>query len=84
MPALIRTESSTGRSEDSPGHIDNNDLRFLEDHEYPALLFPGYSEKPLSEQLEPIAVIGMGTLNNPTSSLVKDTILRQLFDLNLS
>ncbi|OKL57953.1 hypothetical protein UA08_06759 [Talaromyces atroroseus] len=32
----------------------------IEDSEYPALQFPGYAEKPLSEQLEPIAVVGMG------------------------
>lgn len=33
---------------------------YVDDHSYPALSFPGYAEKPLSEQLEPIAVIGMG------------------------
>lgn len=32
----------------------------IDDVEYPALSFPGYAEKPLSEQLEPIAVVGMG------------------------
>ncbi|KAH7032589.1 uncharacterized protein B0I36DRAFT_373300 [Microdochium trichocladiopsis] len=29
------------------------------DEEYPAMTFPRYSEKPLHEQLEPIAVVGM-------------------------
>jgi hypothetical protein len=28
--------------------------------EYPAISFPGYAEKPIKDQLEPIAVIGMG------------------------
>lgn len=28
--------------------------------DYPAVSFPGYAEKPLTEQLEPIAVVGMG------------------------
>lgn len=31
-----------------------------ESNDYPAVSFPGYAEKPLDEQLEPIAVIGMG------------------------
>ena len=36
-------------------------LQTFDDVEYPAVTFPGYAEKSLSEQLEPIAVIGMGT-----------------------
>jgi hypothetical protein len=30
--------------------------------DYPAASIPGYAEKPLNEQLEPIAVVGMGAL----------------------
>ena len=45
-------EASEGSSERSSQIIENDD--------YPALSFPGYSEKPLTEQLQPIAVIGMG------------------------
>ncbi|KAI9730793.1 MAG: hypothetical protein M1818_008073 [Claussenomyces sp. TS43310] len=55
MPGLtVSSRSSLGSFEDSPrgGPIAQED--------YPALSFPGYAEKPLEEQLEPIAVIGMG------------------------
>ena len=31
-----------------------------DDISYAGATYPGYSEKPLSEQLEPIAVVGMG------------------------
>ena len=61
MPALIRDYPSSGSSEHSfndsgtPGNSQDAD-----GFEYPAMSFPGYSEKPLSEQLEPIAVVGMG------------------------
>lgn len=33
---------------------------FQDIYQYPALSFPGYNERPLDEQLEPIAVVGMG------------------------
>ncbi|TVY54903.1 Reducing polyketide synthase DEP5 [Lachnellula cervina] len=36
-----------------------------ESNDYPAVSFPGYAEKPLDEQLEPIAVIGMGDVGSP-------------------
>ena len=35
-----------------------------DDISYAGTTLPGYSEKPLSEQLEPIAVVGMGN-NKP-------------------
>lgn len=47
-------ESSDDDSAISPKIIENGD--------YPALSFPGYHEKPLTEQLEPIAVVGMGEI----------------------
>lgn len=63
MPALIREERASGSSDDGPGDSDAIHVRVVEDFEYPALSFSDYSEKPLSEQLEPIAVVGMGMLN---------------------
>jgi hypothetical protein len=62
MPALISNSyRSSSPSEDS---FDDNGSAttpsIIDDLQYPALSFPGYSEKPLSEQLEPIAVVGMG------------------------
>jgi len=36
-------------------------------YEYPAATFPGYAEKPLYEQLEPLAVVGMGTYITTTA-----------------
>jgi hypothetical protein len=59
MPASTRHQSSSGSSEDS-----SSQFRFSEDSEYPALSFADYSEKPISEQLEPIAVVGMGMLES--------------------
>lgn len=47
-------DSSVESSTPGPRIIDSND--------YPALPFPGYTEKPLNEQLEPIAVVGMGKI----------------------
>lgn len=32
----------------------------IKDDDYAAKMLPGSSEKPLSQQLEPIAVVGMG------------------------
>ncbi|KAI1842798.1 hypothetical protein JX266_010974 [Neoarthrinium moseri] len=58
MPGLIvqsRT-SSEGPHASRQGSSRNS---VIED-DYPAATFPGYAEKPLDEQLEPIAVIGMG------------------------
>ena len=36
-----------------------------DDINYAGASLPGYSEKPLSEQLEPIAVVGMGNNKPP-------------------
>ncbi|KAI9164038.1 Reducing polyketide synthase DEP5 [Paramyrothecium foliicola] len=57
MPGLLRTSSSS--SQVSDGSRDSSQSTSLYG-DYPALSFPGYAEKPLDEQLEPIAVIGMG------------------------
>ncbi|WEW58624.1 hypothetical protein PRK78_004092 [Emydomyces testavorans] len=60
MP-LIRnsTPSSSGCSLDGYGS-DSSATSMVSDYEYPAIAMPGYAEKPLSKQLEPIAVVGMG------------------------
>lgn len=52
MPGLISTRSSSASPIDD-GSVDSQ-------WEYPAVSFPGYTEKPIDEQLEPIAVVGMG------------------------
>lgn len=62
MPAIIVKERSSSMSENSPCEKYDSPFQVMDDGEYPAVNFPGYSEKPLSEQLEPIAVVGMGTL----------------------
>ncbi|KAH8698986.1 putative polyketide synthase [Talaromyces proteolyticus] len=38
----------------------SSESEIIDPMDYPAVNFPGYSEKPLNEQLEPIAVVGMG------------------------
>ncbi|MCJ1261266.1 hypothetical protein MMC22_001130 [Lobaria immixta] len=60
MPALISEQRPPGSLKDVASDGDSIHLRIVEDFEYPAMSFAGYSEKPLSEQLEPIAVVGMG------------------------
>ena len=53
--------SSEGPSGDKPtSNPSGSSESSLMDEDYAAASFPGYSEKPLEEQLEPIAVIGMG------------------------
>ncbi|PCG91451.1 Acyl transferase/acyl hydrolase/lysophospholipase [Penicillium occitanis (nom. inval.)] len=59
-PYLQDPESSPARSEQSLPTRTPSYPTVIDDAEYPALSFPGYAEKPLSEQLEPIAVVGMG------------------------
>ncbi|KAH8704702.1 putative polyketide synthase [Talaromyces proteolyticus] len=63
MSPYLHESSSSGSGGLTPVSVashgsDNGSV--IEDSEYPALQFPGYAEKPLSEQLEPIAVVGMG------------------------
>jgi hypothetical protein len=59
MPGLLKlTSSGATSSQDSSSDLGHEDGPIVDD--YPAASFPGYSEKPLSENLEPIAVIGMG------------------------
>ncbi|CAJ2505535.1 Uu.00g129290.m01.CDS01 [Anthostomella pinea] len=58
MPGLI-TRASRSPSQGSEESRQSTPASSLYG-DYPALSFPGYAEKPLEEQLEPIAVIGMG------------------------
>jgi hypothetical protein len=59
MPGLTFDRSSSSSSGSTPLSTPENE-GFVSDMQYPAVSFPGYAEKPLSQQLEPIAVIGMG------------------------
>ena len=62
MPGLLRTSSSS--SEDFLEYSRGSGHKASIREDYPALSFPGYAEKSLDEQLEPIAVVGMGELNH--------------------
>lgn len=64
MPALVKEWQSLASSEGSIDSSHDSHSGVMENFEYPALSFPGYSEKPLSEQLEPLAVVGLGMLNS--------------------
>jgi hypothetical protein len=57
MPGLI-TRTSRSSSQHSEESRRSSESSLYGD--YPAISFPGYAEKPLEEQLEPIAVVGMG------------------------
>lgn len=64
MPAVTRNASPSSQS--SFDGLHNSDTSpssaasSAGDDEYAAASFPDYAEKPLDEQLEPIAVVGMG------------------------
>ncbi|KAL2802399.1 KR domain-containing protein [Aspergillus granulosus] len=60
MPALTRQSVSSLASSlsDEPDWL--KELAIVSDEEYAAHFHDDYTEKPLSEQLEPIAVVGMG------------------------
>ncbi|ORY03478.1 hypothetical protein BCR34DRAFT_492333 [Clohesyomyces aquaticus] len=59
MPGLTRRSSSlASSSSDEPDWT--RELAIVSDEEYASNFQDGYSEKPLNEQLEPIAVVGMG------------------------
>ncbi|KAL8969810.1 MAG: hypothetical protein Q9183_001817 [Haloplaca sp. 2 TL-2023] len=61
MPGLVRESWSSTSESGSSSDNDMSDgiLPGYTDGKYAAASFPGYSEKPLNEQLEPIAVCGM-------------------------
>jgi hypothetical protein len=60
MPGLVidSSFSSQNSHEDGLGLDPGSSIRY----DYPAASFPGYAEQPLENQLEPIAVVGMGKL----------------------
>ena len=60
MPGLIINQSASQSSSEAHDGASTPSSLTIDDIEYPAVTFPGYAEKPLSEQLEPIAVVGMG------------------------
>jgi hypothetical protein len=59
MPSRIRESSSSASSSVNDGGWPGNNV-IVSDDEYPAVYFDGQAERPLSEQLTPIAVVGMG------------------------
>ncbi|KAI1734298.1 KR domain-containing protein [Xylaria scruposa] len=64
MFSIKRSLSPSSQDSDdnlpTPDTISSSSASSISEHEYPARSFPGYAEKPLEEQLEPIAVVGMG------------------------
>ncbi|KAK8102439.1 KR domain-containing protein [Apiospora sp. TS-2023a] len=60
MPFLAHSSSTSSASAPSELGDSARENGILDDKDYPALAFDGYAESPLSEQLEPIAVVGMG------------------------
>ena len=51
-----------GHNGNSATFTSNGNLQIFDDSEYPGQSLPGYKERPLSQQLELIAVVGMGKL----------------------
>lgn len=69
MPGLVGVTTASSSSDENEVAVPGSTPPTSDDGgQYPAASFPGYAEKPLNEQLEPIAVIGMGKchfLTNP-------------------
>lgn len=62
MPSILRTASASSSASEgeTPGTSVGSSVNGDVTSDYPAVNFPDYAEKPLDEQLEPIAVVGMG------------------------
>ena len=78
MPGLVDITKSSSSSSD--GFVDTEprletSSQAGQHDEYAAASYPGYSEKPLDDQLEPIAVIGMGTSGRCDPSCIHATLL---------
>jgi hypothetical protein len=71
MPGIIISSSSSSSSFEGslPGLTASQE-------DYAATSFPGYAEKPLDEQLEPIAVVGMGEPQLPEMRFNINNIFR--------
>lgn len=63
MPGVLKATFSSSTSE-SGSPSENEFWSSIEpgdkDYKYAAASYPEYNEKPLTEQLEPVAVCGMG------------------------
>jgi hypothetical protein len=73
MPGILKEthwSSSSKSLSSSENGISGGTEPSYKDSQYAAVSYPGYSEKPLTEQLEPIAVCGMGT--SPQNALEFD------------
>ena len=60
MPGVLISPRESSSGVDTPSDSSHRSSLHVDDNAYPAIDFDGYKEKPLSEQLEPIAVVGMG------------------------
>ena len=60
MPHFVESSSSGSSDAESISKFALDAQHIVSDAEYAGDSFPGSSEVPLSEQLEPIAVVGMG------------------------
>lgn len=79
MPGIVK-ETAWSSASDSASSSDNEAWGAepsFNGHEYVAASFPGYKEKPLAEQLEPIAVCGMGMFP-PTVLNLDSQMLRRV------
>lgn len=71
MPHFVETSSSGSSDAESTQKTDFDAQRIVSDAEYAGAHFPGSSEVPLSDQLEPIAVVGMGKIAPPCANFSK-------------
>jgi hypothetical protein len=62
MPALTRRSSSLSSFASDDSAL-SKEFTIVSDEDYAANFQNEYAEKPLSEQLEPIAVVGMGKIH---------------------
>jgi hypothetical protein len=83
MPGLLKKNpySSSSESDSSTDNeVSGSNEPYYKDGEYTAASYPGYNEKPLKEQLEPIAVCGMGM----SSWLATDPGLQMLCSMSFA
>lgn len=71
MPHFVERSSSGSSDAEWTLKLDFDAQRIFSDAEYAGVHFPGSSEVPLSEQLEPIAVVGMGKIAPPFADCSK-------------
>lgn len=72
MPGLVGVTTASSSSDENEVAVPGSTPPTSDDGgQYPAASFPGYAEKPLNEQLEPIALIGMGKCHFLTKPCAK-------------